>query len=96
MSAADVERALRLARLKVDGAERERFTHEFARVLSAFGELRLVDTNGVEPLHTPARRADAVREDRPSPSLPREQLLASAPDAREGFFAVPKTVGGEG
>lgn len=96
VSAEAVERALRLARLKVEGAERERFAHEFARVLASFGELALIDTSGVEPLHTPARRVDVLREDRPTPSVPREQLLATAPDARDGFFAVPKTIGGEG
>jgi aspartyl/glutamyl-tRNA(Asn/Gln) amidotransferase C subunit len=37
-----------------------------------------------------------LRSDEPQPSLPREALLARAPQADESFYSVPKTVGGEG
>ena len=90
-----VERALRLARLGVESAEREPFAREFERVLASFAELRRIDVAGVAPLHTPSARIDALREDRSAPSLDRESLLANAPDAHDGFFGVPKTLGGE-
>lgn len=90
-----VERALRLARLGVEAAEREPFAREFERVLASFAELRSIDVTGVAPLHTPSGRVDALREDRHASSLDRESLLANAPDARDGFFGVPKTIGGD-
>jgi aspartyl-tRNA(Asn)/glutamyl-tRNA(Gln) amidotransferase subunit C len=34
-----------------------------------------------------------VREDVIEPSLPREELLAMAPDAEDGRFAVPRIMG---
>jgi aspartyl-tRNA(Asn)/glutamyl-tRNA(Gln) amidotransferase subunit C len=92
---AAVERALHLARLGVEPGEREPFAREFERVLASFAELRRIDVSGVAPLHTPSERVDALREDRRAPSLERDRLLANAPDARDGFFGVPKTIGGE-
>ena len=36
-----------------------------------------------------------TREDVPLPSLDRDELLAAASESEDGFFVVPKTVGGE-
>ena len=38
--------------------------------------------------------AGAFREDRALPSLPREAVLESAPDADAGLFRVPRVLGG--
>ncbi len=55
-------------------------------------QLNAVDVDGVEPMTsvTPMRlkrRADVVTDG----NMP-ERILKNAPDAREGFFAVPKVV----
>ena len=65
---------------------------ELSAVLAFMEQLSQVDTDGVEPMTsvTPMnlkRRADVITDgDR------QEDILANAPDAREGFFAVPKVV----
>jgi aspartyl-tRNA(Asn)/glutamyl-tRNA(Gln) amidotransferase subunit C len=94
-AAAAVERALRLARLAATPLEGQRFAAEFERVLASFSELARIDVSGVEPLATPSARCDVLREDVLRPSLEREQLLANAPQPLDGFFGVPKTIGGE-
>lgn len=90
-----VERALHLARLGASAQGGAAFAAEFARILASFSELRAIDVIGVEPMHTPSSRVDALREDLALPSLERAQLLANAPDPRDGFFGVPKTLGGD-
>jgi len=93
--AAAVERALRLARLSVTPLEGQRFAAEFERVLASFSELARIDVRGVEPLASPSPRSDVFRDDLPQPSVERERLLANAPQPLDGFFGVPKTIGGE-
>ncbi len=94
-ASAAVDAALRLARLSAPEHEREGFARDFARVLESFALLRKLDVSGLEPLRTPSTRLDSLRDDRLAPALEREQLLANAPQVQDGFFAVPKTIGGE-
>lgn len=90
-----LDQALRLARLHVPEQERAGFARDFARVLESFALLRELDVSGLEPLRSPSTRVDSVRDDRLQPSLERDTLLAGAPRAEDGFFSVPKTIGGE-
>lgn len=94
-SSAVIDQALRLARLHVPEHERASFARDFARVLESFALLRELDVSGLEPLRTPSTRVDSLRDDRLEPAFERERLLEIAPQAQDGFFAVPKTIGGE-
>jgi aspartyl-tRNA(Asn)/glutamyl-tRNA(Gln) amidotransferase subunit C len=65
---------------------------ELSHILDFMEQLNEVDVEGVEPMTsvTPMRlkrRADEVTDG----NMP-ERILSNAPDAREGFFAVPKVV----
>ena len=65
---------------------------EFNTILGFIEQLGEVDVEGVEPMTsvTPQRlkrRADVVTD-----GDQQARGLANAPDAREGFFAVPKVV----
>ena len=65
---------------------------EFNTILGFIEQLGEVDVEGVEPMTsvTPQRlkrRADVVTD-----GDQQARVLANAPDAREGFFAVPKVV----
>ncbi|MCB1310679.1 MAG: Asp-tRNA(Asn)/Glu-tRNA(Gln) amidotransferase subunit GatC [Sedimentitalea sp.] len=82
----------KLARIKVDEDALPGLAAEFNTILGFIEQLNEVDVAGVEPMTsvTPMRlkrRADVVTDgDRQA------QILSNAPDAREGFFAVPKVV----
>lgn len=81
-----------LARIRVEQEDLPALADEFNRILRFIEELGEVDVEGVEPMVsvTPMRlrrRDDAVTDG----DMP-EKVLANAPDAREGFFAVPKVV----
>ncbi|QYK40555.1 MAG: Asp-tRNA(Asn)/Glu-tRNA(Gln) amidotransferase subunit GatC [Paracoccaceae bacterium] len=81
-----------LARIRVDEGDLPRIAQELSGILNFMEELNEVDVSGVEPMVsvTPMRlkrRADQVTDG----GYP-AQVLSNAPDAREGFFAVPKVV----
>lgn len=106
MGAADLEKLrelARLARLSLSEEELGQLAPELERILRAFEVLaRHEPRPELAAAHRPAapRPAgadrDHGREDEPIPSLEREALLASAPLHEDGFFVVPKTVGGAG
>ncbi len=82
----------KLARIKVEEADLPALAGEFNAILGFVEQLNEVDVEGVEPMVsvTPMRlkrRADVVTDG----GMP-EKILSNAPDAREGFFAVPKVV----
>ncbi|NNU79990.1 Asp-tRNA(Asn)/Glu-tRNA(Gln) amidotransferase subunit GatC [Halovulum dunhuangense] len=85
-------RVAHLARIEVEEAALEPLARDLSRILDFMDELNEVDVEGVEPMTsvtpmTLKRRADAVTDgDRQA------DILRNAPDAREGFFAVPKVV----
>jgi len=81
-----------LARIRVEEAALPGLAQELSAILTFMEQLREVDVEGVEPMVsvTPMRlkrRADAVTD-----GNIQDKVLANAPDAREGFFAVPKVV----
>lgn len=82
----------KLARIKVEDDALPALAQEFNNILGFIEQLNEVDVEGVEPMTsvTPMRlkRRDDVVTDGDMP----EKVLKNAPDAREGFFAVPKVV----
>ena len=87
-----VRKVARLARIRVEDEALGDLAADFSRILDFVEQLREVDVEGVEPMVsvTPmrlARRADEVTDGNRQP-----EVLANAPDAREGFFVVPKVV----
>ncbi|MCA0997627.1 Asp-tRNA(Asn)/Glu-tRNA(Gln) amidotransferase subunit GatC [Alloyangia pacifica] len=85
-------RVAKLARIRVEDEALPALAQEFSNILDFIEQLNEVEVEGVEPMVsvTPMRlkrRADGVTD-----GNMQEKILANAPDAREGFFAVPKVV----
>ncbi|WP_181686113.1 Asp-tRNA(Asn)/Glu-tRNA(Gln) amidotransferase subunit GatC [Halorhabdus salina] len=80
----EVEHIADLARVNLDPEERERFTEQFADILSYFETLDEVPE--VEP---DAELTNVMRPDEVTESLDREQALENAPDSEDGFFKGP-------
>jgi len=82
----------KLARIRVEEDALPALAEEFNTILGFIEQLNEVDVEGVEPMTsvTPQRlkrRADVVND-----GDQQDKVLKNAPDAREGFFAVPKVV----
>jgi aspartyl-tRNA(Asn)/glutamyl-tRNA(Gln) amidotransferase subunit C len=89
---AQVRHVARLARLALSAEDEERFAAQLQNVLGYIERLQAVDVSGVEPLSFAGDAQDelALREDEPVPCLPREKVLAQAPQADEQAFLVPR------
>jgi aspartyl-tRNA(Asn)/glutamyl-tRNA(Gln) amidotransferase subunit C len=83
----------RLARLALTDEEVERMSSELSAVLDHIENMSKLDLEGVEPTSHVVHVENVLREDRPRPSWPREQILEQAPDAAEGGFRVPTPTG---
>ena len=80
----------RLARLELADQEVERMRLELSKVLDHIEKIgELDDLDGVAPTSHVVALENALREDEPRPSLPRETALAAAPDPADGGFRVP-------
>ena len=93
IDSATVARIARLARLPLDARTSTQTANELARVLDLAGQLANAALDGVEPMAHPHAQALAWRADAVTASDRADVLLALAPDARGGLYAVPKVIG---
>ena len=89
---ATAARVANLARIKVDDSSLDILAAEFNQILGFIEQLNQVDVEGVEPMTSVSPQKLKRRMDQVSDGDQQERVLSNAPDAREGFFAVPKVV----
>jgi aspartyl-tRNA(Asn)/glutamyl-tRNA(Gln) amidotransferase subunit C len=92
-----VKRIASLARIAITDEDAARMAPELGNILGWIEMLGEVDTTGVEPMtavipNTLRLRDDVVNADPLTGGNIREQVLANAPAAEHGFFAVPKVI----
>ncbi len=85
-------RVAKLARIKVEEDQLPALAEEFNTILGFIEQLGEVDVEGVEPMTSVTPMALKRREDIVTDGGMQDKILKNAPDAREGFFAVPKVV----
>ena len=83
-----------LAKLKLSPAEREQAKTDMQKMLDYVDKLNELDTDGVEPLTHHFAEENVFREDTVVNGDSREEMLANAPEVKEGQYVVPKTIGG--
>ena len=94
---ATVAKIAQLARIRMSDEALDRMVPEFNMILAWVEQLGEVDTGGVEPMTAviPQQlrlRDDVVDADPLTGGGIRDQVLANAPAAEHGFFAVPKVI----
>ena len=96
ITAADVAKVARLARLDLAPDEIQRMTSQLDGMLEHFADVDALDLASVEPMTQPFPLVNVFRPDVAQPCLDREEVLAAAPAAEDGRFRVPPVVGIEG
>ncbi|HQU69864.1 MAG TPA: Asp-tRNA(Asn)/Glu-tRNA(Gln) amidotransferase subunit GatC [Albidovulum sp.] len=81
-----------LARIAVKEEDLPALAGELSAVLAFMEQLNEVNVDGIEPMTSVTPMRLARRKDVVTDGNIQRQVLANAPDAREGFFAVPKVV----
>jgi aspartyl-tRNA(Asn)/glutamyl-tRNA(Gln) amidotransferase subunit C len=87
-----VRHIAKLARIAMSDAELERLVPELNAIIGWVEQLSEVDTDGVEPLTAVIDQKLRLRADAVDDGDCRDAVLANAPDAQHGFFAVPKVI----
>lgn len=91
----DIETARKvahLARIRVEEEDLPALAGEFNAILGFIEQLGEVDVEGVEPMVSVTPMRLKRRDDVVTDGNQQDAVLKNAPDAREGFFAVPKVV----
>ena len=81
-----------LAKLELSDEEKEAAKSDMGRMLDYIDKLNALDTNGVEPMSHVFPVHNVVREDVVTNGDDRDNMLANAPEERDGQYQVPKTV----
>lgn len=79
----------RLARLELNDEEVDRMAAELSKVLDHIEAIRELDLEGVPPTSHVIDVVNVLRADEPEPSLPRDIVLAQAPEPLNDGFGVP-------
>lgn len=87
-----VARVAHLARIAVTEDELDPLAHDLSAILGWVEQLQEVNVDAVEPMTSVTPMALAMREDVVTDGDIQSDVLSNAPDAREGFFTVPKVV----
>ena len=85
-------RIAKLARIEVADDATDGLADELNAILAWVEQLSEVDTEGVEPMTSVVAVTLPLRADVAGTAVPREDLLADAPNAEGGFFVVPKVI----
>jgi aspartyl-tRNA(Asn)/glutamyl-tRNA(Gln) amidotransferase subunit C len=89
----DVAKVAKWARLNLSDSELDMFTEQLSQVLEHARDIEALDLGDVVATAHPFGLVNVVREDVLRPCLPRDEVLAMAPDAEDGRFAVPRIMG---
>jgi aspartyl-tRNA(Asn)/glutamyl-tRNA(Gln) amidotransferase subunit C len=82
----------KLARIRVEEANLPKLADQLSGILGFMEQLNEVNVDGIEPMVSVTPMRLARRKDVVTDGNIQSQILKNAPDAREGFFAVPKVV----
>jgi aspartyl-tRNA(Asn)/glutamyl-tRNA(Gln) amidotransferase subunit C len=92
VDAATVRHIARLARIAVTDSEVEALAPELNNILGWVEQLQEVDVAGVEPMTAVIPNRLRLRDDIVTDGGKQGDILANAPAAEHGFFAVPKVI----
>ena len=89
---ATVRHIAKLARIAVSDQEVAALEPELNNILGWIEQLQEVDVTGVEPMTAVIPNQLRLRDDVVNDGGKRDEVLANAPNAEHGFFAVPKVI----
>jgi len=88
LSIEQVEHIAELAKLGLTPEEKERFREQLSAILDYADALQKLDVTDVQPMSHAVALSSVMRDDVAAASYPRDEILANAPDARDGQIRV--------
>ncbi len=90
----DIAKVAALARIALSDEELAAYGAQLGVILEHAERVQALPTDDVEPTSHPLPLVNAFRPDEVRPSLDRDDVLAQAPDAVDGYFRVPQILDG--
>jgi aspartyl-tRNA(Asn)/glutamyl-tRNA(Gln) amidotransferase subunit C len=84
----EVEHIAELAKLALTEEEKALYQEQLSAILDYADQLKRVDTAAIPPTASVLPLRNVTRADEARPSLPRQDVLANAPDAQADCFTV--------
>jgi aspartyl-tRNA(Asn)/glutamyl-tRNA(Gln) amidotransferase subunit C len=81
-----------LARLEISEKDMAKFSEQLSGALAHFEQISKINTEGVEPLVTPAEMTQHWREDKVKREMTASEIMNNAPEKRGNLFVVPPVV----
>ena len=94
ISADDVRKVAKLARLNLPDDKIATYTGQLESILGYVSQLEQVDTTGVPETTRAVEVTNVTRQDGVNPTPVREEILNQAPQREGDFFRVPKILAG--
>lgn len=93
LSDADVQHVANLARLGLSNDEVSQLREELSSILGHIEVLQQIDTESISPTAQVNTLFNVMRDDVVRSSLTQAQVMANAPQEREGFLEVKAVLG---
>ena len=81
-----------LSRLELNPEEKEARKKDLADILTYMGKLDELDTTDLPEMTHPFDSVNRFREDEITNGDRRDEMLSNAPDKKDSYFKVPRTV----
>jgi len=88
LSREEVRHVAELAKLGLTEEEKGLFSEQLSAILDYAERLQELDTEDVPPTAHSIPLQNVMRDDEVTPSYPREDILANAPQSEQGSFKV--------
>ncbi len=85
-----VKQIASLARLDLSQEETEMFVSQFKDILDYVSILNEVDTENIPPAYLSSSNQNQPREDAIESSVPTDEFLANAPQAKDDYVVIPR------
>ena len=92
LSQEDILYVAKLAHLELTDEEKRVYLNQLEKILDHIAKLNELNTDGVLPLDHVFDKGNTLRKDVSRPGIPREDVLANAPQSKNGFFLVPPVI----
>lgn len=92
LTAIDVKKISKLARLKLDEAKLTKLSCDLNKIIPWVHQLNEIDTSGIEPITTIVASVNKLRADIVTSSNNSELLMQTAPESKYNYFTVVKVL----
>ncbi|MEM7466710.1 MAG: Asp-tRNA(Asn)/Glu-tRNA(Gln) amidotransferase subunit GatC [Pseudomonadota bacterium] len=88
----EIEIIASLAKLDLQRLDVPSLNKDLSNILTFVQQMDDVDTSDIEPLASPVRTENLLRDDLADRDIDREKFQATAPSTENGLYLVPKVI----